>query len=86
MQILSLQLHLRYSVQRTGLPTKDETVKTTSNSLNMIITWRNEVFCFENSMFNAFLIILQRKKQVYSELQGIANLRKQTVQIPYSRL
>ena len=47
----------------TGLPTKDETVKTTLNSLNMIITWRNEVFCFENSMFNAFFDYFAKKER-----------------------
>ena len=49
----------------TGLPTKDETVKTTLNSLNMS--------CTEYSLLIGYKIIFQRKKTSL-QLLGVMNI------------
>ena len=50
----------------TGLPKKDETVKTTGNSYNVAIPRLNYVFCLRYNYIMTCLMIWQRKKQVYS--------------------
>ena len=62
----------------TGLPTKDETVKTTKNSLNATIPRFKQVFCLRYSYLMAYLKICtmhMAKKETSLQLQGIVNLR-----------
>ena len=55
-----------------------ETVKTTLKSINTTI-WRfNQDFCFKHSFLMSYILIWQRKKQVYKSL-GIPNIRESTV-------
>ena len=61
----SLNFYVISKVIHTGLPTKNETAKTTENSLNIIILKINEVLCLEKNYLIAYLMILQKVKQVY---------------------
>jgi len=54
----------------TRLPKKDETATTIKNSLNMTIPSLNYVLCIYNSILLAYLMIWQRKKQVYSRKEN----------------
>ena len=72
--------HLR----STGLPTKDKTVKTTCNSINMTLPTLNYVFCHKYIVFERSLNDWSMK-ETNLQLQGILNIGKQTVLISYSR-
>ena len=50
----------------TGLPTKNETVQTTRNSLNMTVPGFMYVFCLRYNNLLAYSMIWQRNKKVYS--------------------
>ena len=60
----------------TGLPTQDETVKTTLNPINLLLSVQ---------FFNGLLRNLE-KKGTSLKLEGIMNQRKRRVKTPYSRL
>ena len=51
----------------TGLPTKDETVKTTWNFLILTIQSLNQAFCLDCDLEMSYLMILQKKKFLFAE-------------------
>ena len=72
----------------TGLYTKEETVKTTDNSENMTFP-RLNYYSVLDAYSNLKAYILYNdlaKKETSLQLQGIVNIRKQTVFIPYNLL
>ena len=72
----------------TGLYTKEETVKTTDNSENMTFPRLNYYSVLDTySNLKAYILYNDlAKKETSLQLQGIVNIRKQTVFIPYNLL
>ena len=64
--IIVRYLFIQFTLQsaksgETGLPTKDETEKTTWNASNITILWWNKIFCLRDSLSMTYLMISQRK-------------------------
>ena len=72
----------------TGLYTKEEIVKTTDNSENMTFPRLNYYSVLDTySNLKAYILYNDlAKKETSLQLQGIVNIRKQTVFIPYNLL
>ena len=72
----------------TGLYTKEETVKTTDNSENMTFPRLNYYSVLDTySNLKAYILYNDlAKKETSLQLQGIVNIRKHTVSIPYNLL
>ena len=73
------KIQTRNQIVNTGLPIKDEIVKTTQNSKNMMISFFG--FFIQWSILMAYKMIKHSLG-----LQGPLNARKRAKQIPYNRL